>query len=133
MGSEQHKLDQQIKILYKTIEFSELAYLQLKSNDQYEWIEKLDVEYPNLRNTIGWCLDNFKTDPNNNQFYLETVFNITYFLTDYLCWRGSARECLDWLEAAFASAEDVVLAPLLNAKALYSTGMKNVIIFELWH
>lgn len=104
------------------VNFSELAYLQLKCNDQALWLEKLDKEHPNLQYTAQWCLEEFKIDPKMNQGFMESLFNIIYFLIDFLCLRGFTREALTWLETAFDSAQEIQLSPLLNAKALFCTG-----------
>ena len=78
------------------IRFAEIAEPKLRSAEQLEWLERVQIEYDNLRTALAWSLESSKSDRT-----LRLAGALCYF------WvlRGIFSESYKWLNDALTFAE----------------------------
>ena len=88
----------------------------MESSDQKEWLDRLELEYDNLRAALAWSA----SDPGAGQHLLRLAGSLGRFWQ----WRGSAREGIDWLEMALAGKQSPGVE---RALALHWRGLLDVV------
>ncbi len=96
----------------------------LRGAEQAEWLDRLELEYENLRTALEWLLEQVPTDKKANEQALQfCVALISFWET-----RGYFREGAAFLERALATAEGTNIP--LRAEALYMAGFLALIMDE---
>jgi predicted ATPase/DNA-binding CsgD family transcriptional regulator/Tfp pilus assembly protein PilF len=93
-------------------QFAEEAQPQLQGPDQVAWLERLQLEYDNIRAALEWGLV--------SESGLESVSRLAVALGWFWYVHGYATEGRQWLEVAIDSG---TLPPELRALALYRAGL----------
>ena len=93
------------------LELSEAAREELRGPNQGEWLERLDIEYGNLRIALSWTAEQKDPDP---------FFGMFYSMWRYWSVRGHLLEGATWAERAVALVDNGT--PKAAARALYAAG-----------
>jgi len=88
----------------------------MEGQDQKEWLDRLELEYDNLRATLAWSA----SDATGAQHLLRLAGSLGRFWL----WRGYAREGISWLETALARNESPSVE---RAWALHWRGLLDVV------
>jgi predicted ATPase/class 3 adenylate cyclase len=98
---------------------AERAELELSGPDQARWLDRLDLEFPNLRAVGTWTIVRGE---------LELGFQIAYSLSRFWEARGHSAEVRRWLAAAVPDAGD--LPPLVLARGLLVYARSELLLSE---
>ena len=93
--------------------FARRAEPELIKADQVLWLNRLQLEYSNLRSALEWCLE----APGRGELALELAAALMWFWMK----RGYLGEGREWLERALAAGSGASAA--LRAKALSGLGL----------
>lgn len=97
------------------LHLAELAEGRLRGPEQGYWLRRLEVELPNIRAALRWCLDS--ADPGHHTTALRLAGALTLF------WYGAGHfvDAMRWLKEALARLPDAPAAD--RAKALVALGI----------
>ena len=97
------------------VQLAEEAENKLRGAEQAYWLRRLEVELPNIRAALRWCLDS--DDPDNHASALRLAGALTLF------WYGAGHfvEAETWLKEALARCPAAAAAD--RAKALSALGI----------
>lgn len=104
---------------------AEQARTELEGPDQITLLRQLEVEHPNLRSVLGWCIEQARDEEHRGEG-LEIAVSICNGI--YIFWEisGNAREGLDWLDMMLVlqeAEEDPTESQLfLHARSLNVAG-----------
>ncbi|MBA2392562.1 MAG: tetratricopeptide repeat protein [Ktedonobacteraceae bacterium] len=96
----------------------------LQGAEQAEWLDRLELEYENLRTALEWMLEQAPADKKAS----EQALQVCVALGNFWETRGYFREGAAFLERALASAEGTSIP--LRAEALHLAGFLALIMDE---
>jgi DNA-binding CsgD family transcriptional regulator len=113
LGSSGEKTAIHDRYLRYYLEFSEEMDTKIRGEHQQMWLDKMDLEYDNIRTALSWTVESSHIDNNR----VSAGLQITSSLYQFWRIRDYVEEGLDWCKQLFARADDSISSDV-RAKAL---------------
>lgn len=115
LAAQPYAADVHRRVAAYCLQLAEQADSRLRGQEQGYWLRRLEVELPNVRAALRWCLDS--SDECNHTTALRLASALTFFWYD----AGHFVEAERWLKEALAAAPDASTAD--RARALSALGI----------